>query len=178
MRLKFVVVPGVLGSVVDVSSHPASSLFDRRPVVFTAHSAGSAYLRQRICAYVLNEGAIPINPWMVGGYFLYGLVDKDAVRRANNNLLMRSDELWVSDPPATASMSRSPGRSRTTFQCGGSILIITARPSHRSALNPAPTDPPASGKAAHPAALSRAFATWRSSGGHASLPRAKSKEGR
>jgi hypothetical protein len=32
---------------------------------------------------------------MAGGYFLYGLVDKDQVRRANNNLLMRADELWV-----------------------------------------------------------------------------------
>jgi hypothetical protein len=29
---------------------------------------------------------------------LYGLVDKDDVRRANNNLLMRSDELWVFGP--------------------------------------------------------------------------------
>jgi hypothetical protein len=54
-RLKFVVVPGALGSVVDVSSHAASSLFDRRPVVFTAHLADSAYLRERICAYVLMD---------------------------------------------------------------------------------------------------------------------------
>jgi hypothetical protein len=99
LQLMLVGVPGAVDSVVAVSSHPASSLFDRRSVVFTAHSAESAYLRERICAYVLNEGAIPINPWMVGGYFLYGLVDKDAVRRANNNLLMRSDELWVFGPP-------------------------------------------------------------------------------
>jgi hypothetical protein len=56
VRLKFGVVLNALGSVVDVSSHPASSLFDRRPVVFTAHSAESAYLRERICAFVLNEG--------------------------------------------------------------------------------------------------------------------------
>ncbi len=75
--------------------HPASKLFQRRPLVFTAHSAETAYLRERICAFVLNEHAVPVNPWMMGGYFLYGLVDKDAVRAANNNLLMRSDELWV-----------------------------------------------------------------------------------
>ena len=30
----------------------------------------SAYLRERICTYVLHEGPIPINPWMGGGYFL------------------------------------------------------------------------------------------------------------
>lgn len=76
-------------------SHPAEALFDRRPLVFTAHAAESAYLRERICAFVLEHDAVPVNPWMVGGYFLYGLVDKDHVRRANNNLLMRCDELWV-----------------------------------------------------------------------------------
>ena len=43
-------------------------------------------------------GAVPVNPWMLGGYFLYGLADKDLVRAANNNLLMRSDELWVFGP--------------------------------------------------------------------------------
>ena len=78
-----------------VVHHPAAALFDRRPLVFTAHSAETAYLRERICAFVLGHDAVPVNPWMAGGYFLYGLVDKDRVRRANNNLLMRADELWV-----------------------------------------------------------------------------------
>ena len=136
MRLKYVVVPGVLGSVVDVSSHPASSLFDRRPVIFTAHSAESAYLRERICAYVLNEGAIPINPWMVGGYFLYGLVDKDAVRRANNNLLMRSDELWVFGPTSDgvdvevtwAQQNNIPVRWFDLDHYGEAITSLSARP--------------------------------------------------
>ena len=78
-----------------MAAHPATDLFDRRPLVFTAHSAGTVYLAERICAFVLDRDAVPVNPWMVGGYFLYGLVDKDLVRRANNNLLMRADELWV-----------------------------------------------------------------------------------
>jgi hypothetical protein len=81
-------------------AHPAEALFDRRPLVFTAHAAESAYLRERICAFVLDRGAVPVNPWMMGGYFLYGLVDKDLVRVANNNLLLRSDELWVFGPPS------------------------------------------------------------------------------
>ena len=25
---------------------------------------------------MLDRGAVPVNPWMTGGYFLYGLVDK------------------------------------------------------------------------------------------------------
>lgn len=79
----------------EVPGHPAEALFERRPLVFTAHAAETAYLRERICAFVLGRDAVPVNPWMSGGYFLYGLVDKDDVRRANNNLLMRCDELWV-----------------------------------------------------------------------------------
>lgn len=79
-----------------MQSHPAATLFDRVPVIFTAHRAETAYLRERVCAFVLAAGAVPVNPWMMGGYFLYGLAEKDAIRRANNNLLMRSDELWVS----------------------------------------------------------------------------------
>ena len=79
-------------------AHPAEALCERRPLVFTAHAAESAYLRERICAFVLDRGAVPVNPWMMGGYFLYGLVDKDLVRAANNNLLLRSDELWVFGP--------------------------------------------------------------------------------
>ena len=104
-RLKFVVVPGVLGSVADVSSHPASSLFDRRTVVFTAHCAESAYLRERILAHVLNESAIPINPCMVGGYFLYGLVDKTLCVEQTTCLCARTS-CRFSVRPATASMSR------------------------------------------------------------------------
>jgi hypothetical protein len=44
--------------------------------------------------------AVPINPFMVLGYFLYDLVDRDAVRLANNNLILRCDELWVFGEPA------------------------------------------------------------------------------
>jgi hypothetical protein len=81
-------------------SHPAESLFERVALVFTAHSAETAYLRERICAYALDRQVVPVNPWMMGGYFLYGLAAKDLIRRANNNLLMRCDELWVFGEPS------------------------------------------------------------------------------
>lgn len=82
-----------------MGEHPAAGLTERRPLVFTAHSAETAYLRERICAFVFDRGAVPANPWMMGGYFLYGLVDKDEIRRANNNVLMRCDELWIFTAP-------------------------------------------------------------------------------
>ena len=84
-----------MGHATGVPEHPAAALFARQPLVFTAHSAETAYLRERICAFVLGKGAVPVNPWMMSGYFLHGLVDKDRIRQANNNLLLRADELWV-----------------------------------------------------------------------------------
>ena len=77
------------------SDHPAANQMQRQPLVFTAQPAELAYLREKICAFVLRENRIPINPFMVLGYFLCDLVPRDAIRRANNNLIMRCDELWV-----------------------------------------------------------------------------------
>ena len=37
---------------------------------------------------------------MVGGFFLYGLVDKDPLRCANDKLRTRCDELWVFGVPS------------------------------------------------------------------------------
>jgi len=48
-----------------------------------------------ICKFVLEQGAIPVNPFCTFGYYLYEMVDRNLVRNANNNLLKRCDELWV-----------------------------------------------------------------------------------
>ena len=48
-----------------------------------------------ISKFVFEQGAIPVNPFNLFGYFLYELVDRDLVRNANNNILKRCDALWV-----------------------------------------------------------------------------------
>jgi len=48
-----------------------------------------------ICKHAFEQGAVPVNPFNLFGYFLYELVDRDLVRSGNNNLLRRCDELWV-----------------------------------------------------------------------------------
>ena len=48
-----------------------------------------------ICKHAFEQGAVPVNPFNLFGYFLYELVDRDLVRSGNNNLLSRCDELWV-----------------------------------------------------------------------------------
>ena len=67
-------------------------------VVFTAMSKHTFFFREQISAFVFGEGAIPVNPFMLFGYFLSDLVERDAVRRANNHLITKADELWVFGP--------------------------------------------------------------------------------
>lgn len=98
-------------------NHVALSLQEQRPVVFTAHAAETFYLRERICTHVITGGAVPINPFMSLGYFLYGQVDPDDVRRANNNLIRRCDELWVYGPPL------SDGVEAEITMCRGVVPI-------------------------------------------------------
>ena len=67
-------------------------------MIFTAQSAETAYLKEKICAFVMDHGAVPLNPFMALGYFMFDLVPRDSVRRANNNLIARCDELWCFGP--------------------------------------------------------------------------------
>ncbi len=72
-----------------------SSSTDPRPIVFTAQSKRFFYCRDAICEFVFNNGAVPVNPFRVFGYFLGDRVDRGLVREANNNLIRLCDQLWV-----------------------------------------------------------------------------------
>ena len=48
-----------------------------------------------ISAFVLQNGGVPLNPFMVFDYFLADNADRDLVREGNNNLVKRCDEVWV-----------------------------------------------------------------------------------
>ncbi len=75
--------------------HKAKKLQQDKKVVFTAQSCKNFHQRMLICKYVFEQGAVPINPFNVFGYYLYELVNRDLVRNGNNNLIKRCDELWV-----------------------------------------------------------------------------------
>lgn len=79
-------------------SHPALALTTNKPLIYTAFSKHLFYYRMFISKYVLEKGAVPLNPFMVFDYFLLDAVDRDLVREANNNLVKRCDELWVFGP--------------------------------------------------------------------------------
>ena len=69
-----------------------------KKIVFTAISKRSFYFKMQISKFVLEQGCVPINPFMNFDYFLGDTVDKDLVREANNVLAKRTDELWVFGP--------------------------------------------------------------------------------
>jgi hypothetical protein len=64
-------------------------------VVFTAQSKQYFYCRDVICEWVLKQGCLPLNPFRVFDYFLGDRVDRDLIRRGNNNLIRMASELWV-----------------------------------------------------------------------------------
>lgn len=76
-------------------NHPALELSHDRPLVYTAMSKHSFYLRMFISKFVLDQGSVPLNPFMIFDYYLLDSVDRDVIREANNNLVKRADELWV-----------------------------------------------------------------------------------
>ncbi|MFA6150514.1 MAG: hypothetical protein WC716_04270 [Chitinophagaceae bacterium] len=63
--------------------------------IFTAQSKKFFYCKDAICEFVFTQGCIPVNPFQAFGYFLNDRVARDLVRKGNNELISRCDELWV-----------------------------------------------------------------------------------
>jgi len=40
------------------------------PIIFTAQSKLQFFCRDAICEFVFNQGAVPLNPFRLYGYFL------------------------------------------------------------------------------------------------------------
>lgn len=76
-------------------THPAFDVQQDKPLVYTAMSKHLFYYRMFISAFVLENGGVPLNPFMVFDYFLLDAVDRNLVREGNNNLVKRCDEIWV-----------------------------------------------------------------------------------
>lgn len=79
-------------------SHEALSLEGSKQLVYTAMSKHYFYFRMHISRYVLEQGKVPLNPFMLFDYFLLDSVDRNFVRDANNSIVLRADEIWVFGP--------------------------------------------------------------------------------
>ncbi len=79
-------------------NHGALNLKENKSLIYTAMSKHFFYYRMHISKYVLEQHKVPLNPFMIFEYFMLDCVDRDLIREGNNNLVMRSDELWVFGP--------------------------------------------------------------------------------
>ena len=79
----------------DEFQHRALNLNDKTKIIFIAMSKLLFYFRRHAVKYVLEKGHTPISQFGIFDYFVTDSVDRDLVRRGNNNLIRISDELWV-----------------------------------------------------------------------------------
>lgn len=93
------------------------------PLIFTAQSKKFFYCKDVICQYVLEREHLPVNPFQVFDYFLNDRVDRDIVRRGNNQLIKSCKELWVFGPIADGvlfeiALAKKLGKSIRFFTIG------------------------------------------------------------
>lgn len=75
--------------------HEALNLIDDKKLVYTAMSKHLFYYRMHVSKFVLENGGVPLNPFMIFDYFLLDTVDRNLIREGNNNLVKKADEIWV-----------------------------------------------------------------------------------
>ena len=80
--------PSALDQAEETLRHP-------KRLIYVAMSNRNFYWRNHIQKFVLDSGMIPVSPFMLFDYYLLHTVPKTVVRDAMNNLLARSDEVWV-----------------------------------------------------------------------------------
>lgn len=110
-------------------THESLNLLTEKKLVYTAMSKHLFYFRMHVSKFVLEEGCVPLNPFMIFEYFLLDSVDRDTVREANNNLVKRSDEIWVFGPVsngvlAEVQLGKSMGKVIRYFKIEKSTTIL------------------------------------------------------
>ncbi len=71
---------------------------DEMPLVYTAMSKKTAYFKTHISRFVLGQGKVPVNPFMLFDYFLLDTVERGRFYEANASIIKRADEFWVFGP--------------------------------------------------------------------------------
>jgi hypothetical protein len=117
---------------------PSPDFSTQRKVVFAAMSKRNFYLREHVIKFILDSGHTPTCAFMMYSYFLLDTVDRDALICANNDLIRRSDELWVfgevsNGVQAEISLADSLGRPVHYFRHGPSPSHFLEIPSHDAA---------------------------------------------
>lgn len=64
-------------------------------VIFAAMARENFCVREHIVKFILEHKHTPTSAFMMYSYFLLDTVDRKSLITANNELIKRSDELWV-----------------------------------------------------------------------------------
>lgn len=127
-------------------SHVADSLNNTdKPLVYTSMSKHLFYFREQISTYVLQQGAVPLNPFMVFGYFLNDAVERDVIRQANNVLVERADQLWHFGPVSDGALSEIL-RARDCLKTVRCFSIVASRDITEVTFNDVELEPEVSGQ--------------------------------
>jgi len=78
--------------------HRALGLNDKTKIIFIGMSKHYFYFRRHAVKYILEQGYTPISQYGIFDYFLMDSVDRNLIRRGNNNLMRISDEFWIFGP--------------------------------------------------------------------------------
>jgi len=78
--------------------HKALNLNQKNKIIFIGMTKQVFYFRRHAVKFVLEKGFTPISQYGVFDYFVTDTVERDSVRKANNNLIGISDEFWVFGP--------------------------------------------------------------------------------
>ncbi len=99
-------------------------------VVFAAMSKKTFYLREHIIKFILMQDFTPTCAFMMFSYFLLDTVDREALINANNELIRRSDELWVFGPVSNGvkeelKLAKTRNMPVKYFDCSGPGCVFT-----------------------------------------------------
>ncbi|MGC8812657.1 MAG: hypothetical protein ACP5O8_03695 [Candidatus Aenigmatarchaeota archaeon] len=75
-------------------THRCLEVMKDRKLIYTSFSKHLAYFKDHISKFVIEKGHAPLNPFSIP-YFMLDTLPRDVCREVNNNLLKRSDEVWV-----------------------------------------------------------------------------------
>ncbi len=104
-------------------------LEEKLKTIYTAHSKHLFYAKMLISAYVLEKECLPLNPFNNWAYFMDDMVERKKIVRANNNLIIISDELWQFGPIADGCLAeirlaKKHGKKINFFSAGKKIENI------------------------------------------------------
>ncbi len=112
--------------------HPRLRFKKTYPLIYPAYSKRNFFLQMHISQFCLANRVVPLNPFMLFRYFLGDSVARETVYRANNNIVLLSEAVWVfgeisNGVLAEIKIKRDQGHPVRYYQIGDDFPITFRR---------------------------------------------------